>query len=149
MTKRVSRRVCRLLALVCLGGGIVLAGCSKKDGPGKLVPVSGKVTLNGKPLTAGTVSFVADSKKGNTSKHFPGGQLSADGTYELKTDGATGAPLGVFKVTIMNMDFKQMVEGKKKPDVTIPPAYTTPDSTPVSKEVVESPAPGAYDINLK
>ncbi len=66
----------------------------------------------------------------------------------MKTKDSKGAPLGKYKVTVTNIDMKQMMEGKK-PDVKIPSGYTSPESTPLSKEVVESPAPGAYDIQLK
>ncbi len=78
MMNRVFAQVSRLLALVCISGGILLAGCSKKDGPGKLVPVSGKITLNGKPLKEGTVTFVADRRQDNKSTFFPSAQLNAD-----------------------------------------------------------------------
>jgi hypothetical protein len=43
-------------------------GCGK-DEADKFVPVAGKVTLDGKPLSVGSVSFRPDASKGNKSCH--------------------------------------------------------------------------------
>src|SRR4051812_30272610 len=51
-----------VLCAVLLGA---LPGCSKAV---KRVPVSGTVTLDGKPLGVGVVSFAPDAEKGNTNR---------------------------------------------------------------------------------
>jgi hypothetical protein len=74
-----------------------LAGCG---GPAeRLVPVSGKVTVNGRPLPGGKVVFHPDAGKGNTSRQVPRGTLDAQGVYRLSTGDRAGAPLGWYKVT--------------------------------------------------
>ena len=66
------RRACLLglLAWACIA-----AGCSKGDH--SLVPVSGKVLIDGQPLTEGYIRFVP--AKGRVST----GQIRSDGTFEL------------------------------------------------------------------
>ena len=55
VTSRLNRRL--LLALCACAAAWAVVGCG--DSTGKLVPVVGKVTVNGQPLTTGTgtVSF--------------------------------------------------------------------------------------------
>src|SRR5262245_19855032 len=65
---------------------IVSAGCASSATP--LAEVSGKVTLAGTPLTAGTVLFMTDS--GNAAS----AELKSDGTYLLRTQP------GRFKVAV-------------------------------------------------
>jgi hypothetical protein len=97
-TDRRLRARCSLLAAVvaCL----LPCGCG---GPGyKLAPVSGRVTLKGKPLADVKVSF-QPSQKGK-SEPGPGsfGTTDADGRYSLKTvtePPADGAVVGTHVVT--------------------------------------------------
>ena len=75
------------------GGMLVLAvGCSKKGPTDKLVPVSGKVSLDGTPLKMGQVLFTPD--KGNPTKLAPMGQIGEDGSYTAQCEGQPGAPVG-------------------------------------------------------
>src|SRR5437879_6512281 len=76
----------------------VLIGCGKGDP--KLIPVDGKVTFGGKPLTTGTVIFVPDTSKGNESKEEPRGIIDSEGRYRLTTHIIDGAPPGWYKVTV-------------------------------------------------
>lgn len=78
-----------LLAAGCGGGGL-------GDLP-ELVPVSGTVTLDGKPLGGVTVTF---TPVGSTRGDFCSGVTDASGRYELQTQGKhKGAAVGEFKVT--------------------------------------------------
>ena len=75
------------LCVTLFGLALLVIGCSKNAGaPAK---VSGSVTYNGKPVTAGTVSF-----------HLPegaslGAELTADGTYAI-----SDVPEGELVVTV-------------------------------------------------
>ncbi len=76
----------------------VVAGCNKggSDAP-PLVPVSGTVTLDGKPLANASVTFLpVSSTRGGRS---PYGFTGPDGRYELMYDNEhKGAPEGQFEV---------------------------------------------------
>jgi hypothetical protein len=121
---------------------LTLAGCG---GP-TLVPVSGKVTLDGKPLSHCGVSFHADTSKGNKGSLSSIGRLNAQGQYTLRTfgvkvsEGGTGAPVGWYKVTLRI--------GPGDPEPKVNPNYFDPNKTPLSLEVVADPAPDAYDLKL-
>lgn len=135
----------RFLVSGTLGGLLLLSGCG---GGAASTPVTGHVTLNGKPMTSGTVTFVPNKAKGNTSGEEPLGEINAQGEYTLQTRGKPGAALGWYKVTVAST-------GPITPDNTSPPTksiinttYTNPMTTTLEKEVVEKPAPGAYDLQV-
>jgi hypothetical protein len=122
---------------------LILPGC----GGLKLVPVSGKVTQPGQPLTGAAVSFVPDASRGNNARVSCMGRIGADGRYELTTTGVTksetgkGAPPGWYKVTLLTT-----LPGA--PEIAVNPRYTDPALTPLSVEVVANPEPGRYDLKL-
>jgi hypothetical protein len=130
-------------SILCACGLLTLAGC----GGLKLVPVSGKVTQAGQPLTGAAVSFVPDASRGNNARLSCMGRIGPDGRYDLMTTGVTrsetgkGAPVGWYKVTLLTT-----LPGA--PEITINPRYTDPATTPLSIEVVANPEPGRYDFKL-
>jgi hypothetical protein len=74
--------------------GLLLVGC-RKSGP-ELAPVSGRVTLAGKPLEKADVVFQPDSGKPPAS-----GRTDAEGRYELAYKrGVMGGPVGQNTVRI-------------------------------------------------
>jgi hypothetical protein len=77
----------RLFVLLAL---VALCGCG---GPYKVAPVSGKVTLDGKPLAKATVTFAPMATKENQS---PGptshGGTDADGRFTLSLSTAPPTP---------------------------------------------------------
>jgi hypothetical protein len=129
--------------ILCACGLLTLAGC----GGLKLVPVSGRVTLNDKPLNGGGVSFIPDASRGNNARVSCVGRINPQGRYELITtgvkgsDSGKGAPVGWYKVTLITT-----LPGA--PEVTVPGQYTDPDKTPLAVEVVADAPPGAYDLKL-
>jgi len=137
--------------LILLGGLTLLAaGCSGHKGP-KLVPVSGKVTLDGKPLPGGVVNFFPDKAKGNDSQNTATGTIDSSGTYKLTSNAKEGAALGHYKVTVATEmpPGADMKAGEMPPK--LPPInskYKLIDQTPLSVEVVESPGTGAYDLKV-
>ena len=102
------------VALVSL---LALAGCGDPNAP-PLHPVSGTVTLDGKPLAGAGVMFLPrDDTRGNACV----GLTDASGKYTLKPERAsgTGAPEGTFAVTISKMKD--------------PPAAAAPDQPPAAE----------------
>jgi hypothetical protein len=87
-------RVSLALALV------VLLGCGPQ--PPRVAKVSGRVTLDGKPLPKASVTFVPMASKGNQN---PGptaqGMTDADGRYQLAVDVSTpGAVVGKCRIYV-------------------------------------------------
>jgi hypothetical protein len=148
----ISPAVClRAGSFVTLVVAVVgMGGC--QDPPTPTFPVSGKVTVQKKPLTTGIVTFFPDASKGNTSKESAVGYVGADGTYKLSTSGRDGAPLGWYKVTVNSQPvptaeptgFKDAPKGQP-----INSKYLKPDASGILIEVTDPPKPGAYDIDLK
>ena len=126
--------------------GVFLVGCGGGSSV-RTVPVSGKATFEGSPMSLGIVTYYPDASKGNTSDHRPTGTIQADGTYKLVTAGKDGAPVGWYKVTInpngMPADPTKGVPTPAK----VGTRYQQPDTTPVQVEVVDSPGAKAYDVN--
>lgn len=143
----------RLLCVGMLTGLVTALGCGKKQAP--MAPVSGKVTVNGQPLTAGNVSFIPDVKIGDSAKGqedtapsgLSGGTVGSDGTYKITTAGKNGAPLGKYKVTV-NPSMVPVADAKAPPPVGFNAKFTNPQDTPLSVEVIANPEAGRYDLKL-
>lgn len=77
---------------------LFFAACGK-DKP-KLVKVAGKLTLNGKPLTAGSIYF-HPAKTNSFTKDNPSSILQEDGSFNMKTfPYGNGIPSGEYKITL-------------------------------------------------
>jgi hypothetical protein len=123
----------------------LFTGCG--PAPAKLVPVSGKITIQGAPLPWGTITLYPDTTKGNSSTLQPFGTVAPDGSYSLNTDGKPGAPLGAYVVTISAA--KPSTPGEyKPPEWAASQDYLDRSKSGLSLTVVESPAAGAYDLAL-
>jgi len=72
------------------------AGCGSPRTP---VPVSGTITLDGKPVEGATVTFhpLGDDKEGRPAT----GQTDKTGTFHLKTGSGDGTRPGEYKVVII------------------------------------------------
>ena len=133
---------CALLAAL-----VGVAGCGIKR-----IPTSGKVTLDGKPMTEGVLQFIPDASKGNTLRVSCSGPIS-NGRWSLVTSGmeradtGTGAPVGWFKVTYTHPN-----EGSKAPGASAAPKvaarYYSEATTPLSIELTDPPPAGGYIIEL-
>jgi hypothetical protein len=132
-----------VVAAVVVVGLIPAAGCNRGL---RRIPVSGTVTMDGKPMGRGVLMFHPDPAKGNTARAGCTGPIS-NGQYKLVTTAVTkddtgpGAPLGWYKVTLLH-DLPGMAE------IKVHPRFLSPQTTPIEIEIVENPAPGAYDIKL-
>jgi hypothetical protein len=135
--------------------GLVLASCALLSGCGGgnelgLVPVSGKILVDGQPLTnvpQGGVSFFADQAKGNNTMHIPTGIIDAEGNYELITGGEKGAPVGAYKV-LVNAYENTVDEGPVEPRFMLEAKYYDLTRTDLLVEVVADPTPGQYDLHV-
>lgn len=129
--------------------GLCLAACVEGCGGGDttpVVPVTGKVTFQGKPLAGASIVFVpADFdptkpvKKGeNVSLERPGGQTDADGAYELMYFEQTGAPPGKYKVSITAYQARADGDDEESmPPSLIPVKYANPATSGLKADVKE------------
>lgn len=148
-----GRRFSVLVAALLLG--ILPPGCDS-SGVGRTVPVSGKVTVGDVPLTAKStvLLFKPDASKGNTSPFEPTGTVDDNGNYKLTTKGKDGAPPGWYKVAITARDETAPVHAKSPKQhrpvarSLLPAKYGMAETSGLSIEVVENPAPEAYDLKL-
>jgi hypothetical protein len=152
----------RLRFLVLFFLGLAAAGCGSGF---KTVPVSGRLLLNGEPLTDAdaTIVFRPDASKGNTLNLDFAGTADEEGNYTLHYgNGNSGAAPGWYKVAVVAMEPLQprrppTPEERKKirpgPSAhvrksLIDEKYKVPTSSGIEIEVVESPAANAYDLSL-
>lgn len=143
---RVLFEVLRSLRLVA-PAVLLLAGCGGAGGE-KLAPVAGKVTVNGSPLSAGSVTFHPDAAKGNSTPHIPVGTLNADGQYTLKSATQDGAPRGWYKVTVTAQEPIDPKNPYAPPKHLIDPKFSNAATSGLTIEVLDKPQPGAYDLIL-
>ena len=123
----------------------------------KLGKVSGKVTLEGKPVEAGHIVFTPAQGKGGETGQSATGEINADGSYEITTfNTGDGAIIGQHVVTVELRKKGEDEYPKPKPDGTIdyklpknlaPKKYAKVDTSPLRCTVV---AEGTkFDIDLK
>lgn len=129
-------------AWFAVGATAILAiGCNNAKKSGE---VFGKITYNGKPVTAGTILFFPENGGDPV-----GGTVGPDGSYR-----ATGLPLGRAKVAIETIKFKNLTPpppgiakqlgGPRVTYVPIPEKYEKPNPSGLSFEVEE----GAREWNI-
>jgi hypothetical protein len=147
MTMKTAWRGWFFLAILGAGALTSVAGC----GGVRRIPVSGTVTLDGKPFSGGTLIFSPDMAKGNIHRISCISPIK-DGHYDMDTNGVTprdsgsGVPLGWYKVI-----FRQLAEGTKKHPiipVNVHDRFRDADQTPLSVEVKDNPEPGSYDFKF-
>ena len=133
-----------LLLGVCLS-----LGC-KPAGP-PVATVKGKITLEGKPVTAGIVIYQNAETGFSTT-----GDIDAQGNYEMRTHEAAGIPPGKYKVgfkpaapyapgTVVLAD-----AGQRDPrpiDTTINQRYHNVETSQLTADVTLEPK--SYDFDLK
>jgi hypothetical protein len=152
MNTRQIRRHCTLVrAALIVVAVAILQGCAEEE-KFKVVPVTGKVTVDGVPLSSAGVAFHPDNAKGNVIDHISAATTNADGEYELVTATRNGAPVGWYKVMVVPYSTPPMGGGRHVPPPGERPdfnkKYQRIDKTDLSIEVTEEPADGAYDIQL-
>jgi hypothetical protein len=95
--------------LLLLAGTVVLSACSNslEDHP-PVYPVKGKVVVNSKPMSGGTIIFEFAGEGGDALKGPPGqpfrvtAKIDHEGTFNLVAyTGSEGVPAGNYKVGIL------------------------------------------------
>jgi hypothetical protein len=125
-------RKMRQVQLSILCAGLALAGCVKSGAD--IAPVSGHITLDGKPLEFAIVTFQSAGKSSASSG------TDKDGRYELMYKrGVVGAPVGPSRVTIM-LDAYKAPKG-----LTIPPSYNSESKLQADVKT----GPNVFDYDLK
>lgn len=104
--------------------------------------------LEGKPLEGkdGSVALKPDASKGNKSALQAVGVLQRDGTFSIQTNGVAGAAPGWYKVVIIAHE----PETNPNEDSirALHERYEKEATTPLAIEVVASPPPGRYDLQV-
>lgn len=125
----------------------------------KVLPVAGRVLLEGQPLSGGFVKFHADASKSQAfgkekppssqesqSQFVPAGEIDANGNYELHTGHQRGAPPGFYRVVIVpaeSYDSARAGNKDSKPPFNV--KFMRDDRTPLRVEVKEN---GDYTLEL-
>jgi hypothetical protein len=94
ISQSVTRLTCLALATTFISG----CGGGVDDAPA-IAPVKGVVTLDGQPVTSGTITFVPASTMG-TSGPASTAEISSDGTYTLAAAAGLGAVIGNHWVSV-------------------------------------------------
>jgi hypothetical protein len=105
---------------------VVLTGCG--GGPYKVAPVSGRVTLNGKPLAKASVSFQPLAEGGKINPGPGSGAFTdSEGRYTLKVDGTDtrGAVIGKHIVRIDLAHEDNSADDRPKRFKRLPVKYNT------------------------
>ena len=127
---------------------LCFAGCGGSSG--RTVPVSGVVTLNGKPLANAHVAFQPQASKGSENAGVGSyGVTDADGRYSLRTmdTDQPGAVIGTHSVEI-----KLRVEADDRDPKSRPAAKTLPAKYNRNTELQFKVEPGgtsAANFDLK
>ena len=110
--------------LLFLFAVLLIVGCG--DGRPERVPVSGKVTIDGQPLTTGSVMFISETSRPAV------GEIQQDGTFSLFTYEANdGCIPGSYRVSI---SANESTETSQKN--LIPKKYFDHKTSGLSQEIV-------------
>ncbi|MFO0871198.1 MAG: hypothetical protein U0935_19920 [Pirellulales bacterium] len=128
-----------LLAVVV----VLLTGCGAS-----LVPVQGKVSVDGNPLDTGYVSYHPAGAKEQLEAQIGRASIEADGSYKLSTDGKPGVPPGKYRVVVTAGKPSNPSDPYSVPVSLVDAKFTLPESTPLEVEVSSSAGAGAYDLKV-
>ena len=126
-----------IVLLVCLG-------CSSSDGLNR-APLTGRVTLAGKPLDHGMVALLPI---GDTKGPQGAGAIQEDGTYTIETANKPGAVIGKHKVIVQCREIlpPEAVRSMKIGRSLVPAKYSNYDDTPLTVEVPQGGT--VFDIEM-
>lgn len=128
----------RVLVLAMLGSILLTPGCGGSGGP-KTYPVTGIVTLAGRPVDGATVQFFPAGEGTPT-----GGQAmtGSDGTFEVESTfdvGKTmqkGLPAGEYHISVTKMEMPSGDPSLSRPPKnTLPTAYGSPETSKLTVTV--------------
>lgn len=113
--------------VLCAVVALCLAGCG-----GKPATVDGTVTLDGEPISKGSVSFVPSS---GGQQAF--GVVESDGSYSLSTNSSSGLELGNYQVRVVAREMIKSDEGfaPMQGDYIVPKRYANHATSGLSFEI--------------
>ena len=143
-----------VLALLVLLALLAPLGCTKAPEVPPLAPVTGTVTLDGKPLAAATVTYFPTDPKG----HGASGVTDGEGKYELThSSGQKGAVKGDYRVVVSLLlapdgspiggDPTKSPTGATVGRESLPPRFSSPQETTLKASVPE--AGGTQDFTVE
>jgi hypothetical protein len=143
----------RILFSAVLLVGAASAGCGPPEE--KFVRVAGRLKVGGKPLDRGQIGFIPDESRGTTHPQYSIGEVRPDGGYELVTNDKAGVRPGWYKVVAWVSAEPISPSPSYGPNGElrgvrwlVAAKYTKRETTDLTVEVVDNPAPGAYDFDL-
>jgi hypothetical protein len=114
---------------------LLAAGCD--SGTESFARVRGRVAYRSFPLHTGTIVFTPDESRGTTGALIHA-DIRQDGTYEMGTAEAQGAPPGWYRITIMAIDASpagNVASGYGIPRSLLPDKYRDPDLSGLSCQI--------------
>jgi hypothetical protein len=138
---RIAFTICLLIAITGCGGNTL-----------QTVPVQGKVTWKGQPLTSGDIAF-HPQKLAVEGPHRMGiGRFDAEGKYTLSTvSHGDGVQPGEYAVVIVAREGRRMVDaGENLKPSPLPPSYSAVSTTPLKAVIpVGARGPLEFDFEIK
>jgi hypothetical protein len=127
-----------------LGGLVLLSAAGCGDSGPELVPVVGKVTIDGQPATEGAVTY----RHASTGAFEASGLIQPDGTYKLMRKDQEGAQAGQYRVVVFVRKTPKTPTGEMAglPSIIVNKKFTDPKTTPLSVEVKKDAPAGHYDL---
>jgi hypothetical protein len=108
-------------------------------------PTAGKVTMDGKPLAAATVTFHLLNKDSEKYNSVCDGLSDATGHFQMSTySKADGSPVGEFAVTVVKTG-KGYYDGEIPEKTQLPERYAKPETTPLKVTIKD----GTNDVNFE
>ncbi|QDU11144.1 hypothetical protein V202x_45600 [Gimesia aquarii] len=131
---------------------VLLVGCGGNEKP-ETVLVSGLVTLDGKPLSKGTVTFQSKSRGEGTLNRPAIGQIDENGRVQLSTfEEGDGVLPGNYTVVITAFENDPSVEeyaaGAQRKSL-IPEKYSNPLTSGLEAVVTEGENEFTFDLHQK
>jgi hypothetical protein len=140
----------------------VFVGCSGGNAENyKIVPLTGKVTMNGSPLADADVQFIPQA---TTLPGFLGsaGRTNGEGSYVAFSGNREGIPPGKYKVTVKKwvgpdgkavvpsegMDIDQL-KASGGAQEGVPALYSDPNQTTTEVTIADSGMPPPFNIDIK
>ncbi len=127
------------MSILTRGIGVTLGlfavlGCGRDSA--KLLPVSGHVYYQGKPLAGGTIVFTPDPERGGSGP-MAFAEIHTDGSFTLHTGSAFGAVAGWHRVTVAALPPPPAIAGisiSREPP-SLPAKYSDPELSGLLQEV--------------
>ncbi|QDU62183.1 hypothetical protein Pan216_30500 [Planctomycetes bacterium Pan216] len=135
------------VALTCFVGLCVVlgSGCGSGGDLPKTVKVTGMITIDGKPVPVGVITFFPEPDVEPNLNAV--GHIQPDGSYSLMTfQNAHGVVPGRFKVSIQAWQREPTMEQEGVP--LIPEKYFTIDSSGLNAEVSPDQSSQTFDFKL-